>query len=104
MNFPFPPRSRDTDYLEVMDEEVVPALVNFRPDCLMISAGFDAHARDTMTHLNLSQKGYMIMGALLGSFAREFCQGRIISVLEGGYNLEVVEECVFDHIQALKSL
>ncbi len=104
LNFPFPPRSRDSDYLEVLDEEVLPALERFRPDCLMISAGFDAHARDTMTHLNLTQKGYMIMGALLGSFARDFCQGRIISVLEGGYNLDVLEECVFDHLQALKSL
>jgi acetoin utilization deacetylase AcuC-like enzyme len=104
LNFPFPPYSRDPDYLEVMDEEVLPALEKFRPDCLMISAGFDAHARDPMSHLRLSQKVYMVMGALLLSFAREFCQGRIISVLEGGYNLEVLEDCVFDHLRVLNSL
>lgn len=104
LNFPFPPYSRDPDYLEVMDEEVLPALEKFRPDCLMISAGFDAHARDPMSHLRLSHKVYMVMGALLLSFAREFCQGRIISVLEGGYNLEVLEDCVFDHLRVLNSL
>jgi acetoin utilization deacetylase AcuC-like enzyme len=54
--------------------------------------------------MNLTQKGYMVMGALLGSFAKDCCQSRIITVLEGGYNLAVLEECVFDHIQMLKSL
>ncbi|WP_449244192.1 histone deacetylase family protein [Desulfobacca acetoxidans] len=104
LNFPFPAYSRDPDYLEVMDEEVLPALEEFRPDCLMISAGFDGHARDPMSRLRLSDKAYMIMGALLLTFARDFCQGRIISVLEGGYNLEVLEDCVFDHIRVLNSL
>lgn len=104
LNFPFPPFTCDPDYLEVMDEEVLPALERFRPDCLMISAGFDGHALDSMSRLRLSQKGYMIMGALLLTFAREFCQGRIISVLEGGYNLEVLEDCVFDHLRVLNSL
>jgi acetoin utilization deacetylase AcuC-like enzyme len=104
LNFPFPPHSRDPEYLEVMDEEVLPALEKFRPDCLMISAGFDAHALDPLSRLHLSEKAYMIMGALLLTFAQEFCHGRIISVLEGGYNLEVLEDCVFDHIRALNSL
>ncbi|MFP3866597.1 MAG: histone deacetylase [Desulfobacteraceae bacterium] len=101
LNFPFPSYSRDPEYLKVMDEEVLPALKKFRPDCLMISAGFDGHALDPMSRLRLSDKAYMIMGGLLVGFAREFCQGRVISVLEGGYNLEVLEDCVFDHIQIL---
>ncbi len=76
----------------------------FEPDCLMISAGFDAHQDDPLAHINLTQKGYLSMGALLGSFARDFCGSRIITVLEGGYNLAVLEECVFDHIKMLQSL
>jgi len=103
LNFPFPPYSRDPDYLEVMDEEVLPALEGFQPDCLLISAGFDAHARDAMSRLRLSRRVYKIMAALLFTFAQEFCQGRLISVLEGGYNLEVLEDCVFDHIRVLSS-
>jgi acetoin utilization deacetylase AcuC-like enzyme len=104
LNFPFPAHSHDEDYLEVMDGYVLPALEAFRPDCLMISAGFDAHRDDPLAHMNLTQKGYMIMGALLGSFAKDFCGSHIITVLEGGYNLAVLEECVFDHIQMLLSL
>jgi acetoin utilization deacetylase AcuC-like enzyme len=104
LNFPFPAHSHDEDYLEVMDGYVLPALEAFRPDCLMISAGFDAHRDDPLAHMNLTQKGYMIMGALLGSFAKDFCGSNIITVLEGGYNLAVLEECVFDHIQMLLSL
>ena len=57
-----------------MDGYVLPALEAFQPDCLMISAGFDAHRDDPLAHMNLTQKGYMIMGALLGSFARGFLQ------------------------------
>jgi acetoin utilization deacetylase AcuC-like enzyme len=104
LNFPFPPYSRDPEYLEVMDEKVLPALEQFRPDCLMISAGFDGHALDPMSRLRLSTRVYKIMGALLLTFARDFCRGRIISVLEGGYNLEALEDCVFDHIRVLSSL
>jgi acetoin utilization deacetylase AcuC-like enzyme len=104
LNFPFPPHTRGPAYVEVMDEEVLPALEQFRPDCLMISAGFDAHMNDPMADLHLSHRGYMIMGALLLSFAQDFCQGRVISVLEGGYNLEALEDCVFNHIRALKSM
>jgi acetoin utilization deacetylase AcuC-like enzyme len=104
LNFPFPPHSTDQDYIEIMDGYVLPVLEAFQPECLMISAGFDAHRDDPLAHMNLTQKGYMIMGALLGSFAKDFCDSRIITVLEGGYNLAVLEECVFDHIQMLQSL
>ncbi len=104
LNFPFPPHSRDQDYLEVMEGSVVPALENFRPDCLMISAGFDAHQDDPLAQMNLTRKGYMSLGTLLGAFAQDFCASRIITVLEGGYNLAVLEECVFDHLKMLLSL
>ena len=104
LNFPFPPHSSDQDYIEIVDGDVLPALEAFKPDCLMISAGFDAHREDPLAHMNLTQKGYMVMGALLGSFAKDFCHSRIITVLEGGYNLAVLEECVYDHIKMLQSL
>ena len=103
-NFPFPPHSQDQDYLEVMEGSVVPALKNFRPDCLMISAGFDAHQDDPLAQMNLTRKGYMSLGTLLGAFAQDFCGSRIITVLEGGYNLAVLEDCVFDHLNMLLSL
>ncbi len=103
LNFPFPPRSGDWDYLEIIEEEVIPALAAFRPDCLMISAGFDAHANDPLAHMRLSREGYARMGRVLAAFAKEYCQFRIITVLEGGYNLEVLEDCVEDHLHILRS-
>ncbi len=103
LNFPFPPRSGDRDYLEIMEEEVIPALAAFRPDCLLISAGFDAHADDPLAHMRLTRTGYARMGKLLVDFAAEACQSRLITVLEGGYNLEVLEDCVEDHLQLLLS-
>jgi len=103
LNFPFPPRSGDWDYLEIIEEEVIPALAAFRPDCLMISAGFDAHANDPLAHMRLSREGYARMGRVLAAFAKEYSQNRVITVLEGGYNLEVLEDCVADHLHILLS-
>lgn len=104
LNIPFPARSGDWEYLEAMEEEVVPALDKFRPDCLMISAGFDAHAHDPLAHMRLTREGYLRMGRVLATFAKEYCDSRLISVLEGGYNLEVLEECVEDHIRTLQKI
>jgi acetoin utilization deacetylase AcuC-like enzyme len=104
LNFPFPPQSGDWEYLEVMEEEIVPALAAFRPDCLMISAGFDAHANDPLAHMKLSRAGYSRLGRVLALFAREYCQFRLITVLEGGYNLEVLEDCVEDHLRIMQSI
>jgi acetoin utilization deacetylase AcuC-like enzyme len=104
LNFPFPPRSGDWEYLEVIEEEVIPALDAFKPDCLMISAGFDAHRNDPLAHMKLSRAGYSRMGRALALFAKEYCQFRLITVLEGGYNLEVLEDCVEDHLNILQSI
>ena len=78
--------------------------MHFKPDCLMISAGFDAHANDPLAHMKLSRAGYSRMGRALALFAREYCQFRLITVLEGGYNLEVLEDCVEDHLHILQSI
>ena len=104
LNLPLPPHSRDRDYLAAITDSALPALENFRPDCLLISAGFDAHQSDPLARMDLTREGYLGMGALLGAFARDCCGSRIISVLEGGYNLAVLEECVPDHIKMLQSL
>jgi acetoin utilization deacetylase AcuC-like enzyme len=103
LNFPFPPRSGDWDYLEALEEEIIPALIDFKPDCLMISAGFDAHANDPLAHMRLTREGYARMGRILAFFAKEYCHSRLITVLEGGYNLEVLEDCVEDHLRILQS-
>jgi len=104
LNFPFPPRSGNQEYLAVMEENVLPALENFNPDGVMISAGFDAHANDPLAHMRLTESAYAQMGRMLADLAQTHCQGRIVTVLEGGYNLEVLGDCVEEHIQILTDM
>jgi acetoin utilization deacetylase AcuC-like enzyme len=67
----------------------------------MISAGFDAHANDPLAHMNLTRSAYWEMTRLMLGLAQESAEGRLITVLEGGYNLEVLEECAEDHVRLL---
>ncbi|MBW2135359.1 MAG: histone deacetylase [Deltaproteobacteria bacterium] len=104
LNIPMAAHSGDAEYLQALKDMIIPALTEFRPDCLMISAGFDAHADDPLAHMNLSREGYQQMGQALAGFAQNYCGSRIITVLEGGYNLQVLAECIEDHIHILQSL
>ncbi len=101
LNLPLPPGSTDEDYRRVLETRVLPALRAFAPEFLLISAGFDAHADDPLANMQLTEQGYRTMGSLLAAFAQEACQGRLITVLEGGYNLSVLAACVADHIRIL---
>ena len=101
LNLPFPPRSGDGEYLEALKTEALPRLREFAPQFLLISAGFDAHQDDPLAHMKLTRSGYREMGRLLLDLAGETANGRVITVLEGGYNLEVLEECTEDHTRLL---
>ncbi len=101
LNLPFPPRSDDSDYLVAFKKEALPRLRQFAPQLVFISAGFDAHTKDPLAHMNLTREGYRDLGRLILDLALETAGGRLISVLEGGYNLEVLEECVEDHLRLL---
>lgn len=75
---------------------------NFRPDLIMISAGFDAHASDPLGQLRLEDEDFMEMTAIVKAWANDVCKGRIVSALEGGYNLQTLGDTVKAHITALK--
>jgi acetoin utilization deacetylase AcuC-like enzyme len=104
LNLPLPPHSDDSDYLTALKKEVLPRLQAFAPQFVFISAGFDAHANDPLAHMNVSREGYREMGQLLLDLAQETAGGRLVTVLEGGYNLEVLEECVEDHVRLLMGI
>jgi acetoin utilization deacetylase AcuC-like enzyme len=104
LNLPFPPRSGDSEYLEALKTEALPRLQRFAPQMVFISAGFDAHTNDPLAHMNLSREGYREMTQLVLDLAQETAGGRLITVLEGGYNLEVLAECVEDHIRMLMDI
>jgi acetoin utilization deacetylase AcuC-like enzyme len=87
-----------------LKQEALPRVKQFAPQLVFISAGFDAHRDDPLAHMNLSREGYREMGRLLLDLAQETAGGRLITVLEGGYNLEVLAECVEDHIRLMMGI
>jgi acetoin utilization deacetylase AcuC-like enzyme len=82
--------------------ELLPALEAFKPDILLISAGFDAHKDDPLAELRLTEADFAWATAGLMDVARKVCGGRVVSVLEGGYNLDALADCATAHVQTLK--
>ena len=101
MNFTLPPNSGSESFRKLYNEKVFPALRNFAPDLLMISAGFDAHRDDPLAQLNLVEEDFEWVTGELVKIANDSAQGRIVSVLEGGYNLDALKASVASHLRAL---
>jgi acetoin utilization deacetylase AcuC-like enzyme len=101
LNLPFNPGSNDQDYLRVMEQRVIPKLDDFRPEFLLISAGFDAHYDDPLAQVNLSEEGFARITQLLVAAAERHCEGRVVSALEGGYNLGALGRSVVRHLVAM---
>ena len=102
LNLPMSPGSDDDDYLEVMEARVLPKLDEFRPEFLLISAGFDAHRDDPLAQIDLSEEAFERMTRMLVGVANAHCGGRIVSALEGGYNLRALGRSVVRHLVALR--
>jgi len=103
LNVPLSAGAGDERYRRAFKEQVVPALESFAPDVILISAGFDAHKDDPLAGMNLTAASYEWMTQTLGAFADIHCQGRMISFLEGGYNLNALADSVEAHAAALLS-
>jgi acetoin utilization deacetylase AcuC-like enzyme len=101
LNFPMPAGSDDEDYLKVFGEEIVPALEKFQPEFIIISAGFDAHRDDPLAGMNLTEEAFHKMTKLTNEVARKFSNSKILSVLEGGYNLKALALSVEFHLKGL---
>ncbi|MDR0779225.1 MAG: histone deacetylase family protein [Pseudomonadales bacterium] len=89
-NLPLPAGTTDASYRARFTAEVLPVLDAFRPQLLLVSAGFDAHRDDPLGGLCLDESTYAWLGATLRAIAQQHCQGRLLSVLEGGYNLSAL--------------
>jgi acetoin utilization deacetylase AcuC-like enzyme len=99
VNVPLPAYAGDLTYTKIADEIFVPFVQNFKPDMMLVSAGFDAHWNDPITSLGLSTNGFFTLSKKLVELANEHCGGKIVFVLEGGYDpLNVVHgaETVFE--------
>jgi acetoin utilization deacetylase AcuC-like enzyme len=100
LNLPMPPGAGNTEYLEAM-EVVEQAMEAFKPEFVLISAGFDAHMDDPLAHVKLTRNGYEDLTRRVMNIAGEYAGGRLVSALEGGYNLKALGESVQTHIQVL---
>lgn len=100
-NFPLPAHTDSTQIKKVYTDKVFPALTEFAPQLLFISAGFDAHEYDQLSSFRLQSDDYQWLTQGLVDIANNCAQGRVVSVLEGGYNLNALAESVGFHLQAL---
>lgn len=101
VNVPLPPRVGDVGYNRIFNEIVRPKAMAFQPDVILVSAGFDAHWQDPLAMAGLSLTGYARIARTLVALAEELCHGRILFVLEGGYQLEVLTYGALNTIYAL---
>ncbi|HYG86910.1 MAG TPA: histone deacetylase family protein [Azospirillum sp.] len=101
VNAPLPPFSGSAEFRRAMEVEVLPAVDAFAPELLFISAGFDAHARDPLAQLQLSNADFEWATRQLVVLAEKHCGGKVVSVLEGGYDPVGLAEGCAAHLQAL---
>ena len=90
VNVTLPPGAGDLSFALAWEYVIGPALTRFGPDLLLISAGFDAHWRDPLAMLQVSIPGYAQLARNLVQFAHTYCQGRVVTILEGGYDLDAL--------------
>ncbi len=94
INIPLPAHSGDTAFEAILERIISPAAYRFKPDAILVSAGFDAHWRDPLASLQLTTRGFYTLGRGLRKLADDLCESRLIYVLEGGYNPEALAENV----------
>jgi len=100
-NAPLPPGAGSEEFRKAMEEIVLPAIEAFRPELLMISAGFDAHRNDPLAALEFATEDYHWATERLCALAGTVCGGRVVSTLEGGYDLQALAESAAAHVAAL---
>ncbi|CAG37560.1 histone deacetylase family protein [Desulfotalea psychrophila] len=101
LNLPLSPGAGDDQFLAVMRERVEPFLEEWRPDCLLVAAGFDGHRADDMSGLGYSTALFYQIGKQVSSWGKRFAGGRVVSILEGGYELSVLGESVEQYVAGL---
>jgi acetoin utilization deacetylase AcuC-like enzyme len=100
-NAPLKPMSGGREMRVAYEGIVFPALREFNPDLVMISAGFDAHAQDPLANLNWLTEDFGWVTTEICKIAAECCAGRVVSTLEGGYDLDGLADSVRTHLDAL---
>jgi acetoin utilization deacetylase AcuC-like enzyme len=101
LNVPLPPRSGGAEMRAAYESQVFPRLRDFKPELIIISAGFDAHQDDPLAELQWSTEDFRWLTGKLCALAAELCEGRVVSTLEGGYDLSALAESARAHVEEL---
>lgn len=101
LNRPLPPGSGSAAFRAIYERELLPALEAFSPDILFVSAGFDAHSDDPLANLELTEEDFAWVTRGLCGIADRVCAGRVVSALEGGYDLQALAASATAHVRAL---
>jgi acetoin utilization deacetylase AcuC-like enzyme len=101
MNYPFPAGSGRAEILGAVRDSLIPAAAKFRPDLVMISAGFDSRIGDLLGRFTLTDEDFVDLTNAVKEIADTHAGGRIVSVLEGGYNLEGLASAATAHVRTL---
>ncbi len=101
LNCPMPAGATDQDYQTAFMRQILPTLDDFKPEFILISAGFDGHQADPLANINLSTDSFIWMTERIMEKANQHCNNRVISLLEGGYHLQALSLCVGKHLETL---
>jgi acetoin utilization deacetylase AcuC-like enzyme len=100
-NYPVLPGNGDKEYLGLIQRDLIPVIEAFSPEVIIVSAGFDAHVDDDMSDIKLSTQGYTRIMERIVALAELYSNGRVISVLEGGYCIRRLPELAANHVKVL---
>lgn len=104
LNVPMPTGASDSDYQKAFLTLLDPAMARFRPEFILVSAGFDGHRDDNLSSAALTEKGFAELTRHVMKLANQYCGGRLVSVLEGGYSLSGLTASVEAHVRTLLNL
>ena len=102
VNVPLAAGTNGTTFRDAVVGRILPRVAAFRPDLVLVSAGFDAHRRDPLANLDLAAADFAWITRELAALATQHAGGRLVSLLEGGYDLAALGECVAAHVDALR--
>jgi len=102
-NAPLKTGMRSTEFLKIFDQKILRPIDKFKPEVILISAGFDAHVRDPLANINLESEDFFVITKKIVELANMHSKGRVISFLEGGYDLFALSESIKHHLFGLKT-
>ena len=103
-NAPIKSGTSAKDFINIFEHKILNNVDKFKPEIILISAGFDAHIRDPLANINLESKDFYKITKKIVDLANIHCNGRIISFLEGGYDMIALHESIKEHLTALNNL